>query len=209
MKLKYIKATVVGFVLTLSVVVHSIISAQTYIVKAGDTLSELAIQLSTTVDTLVVKNNIKDANLIYIGQVLEVVSTSLQETEVPVEVIEEEVVETTETTEAPTEQVVEAPVETPAPVVEEPQTPAPTPAAPSSTLSASEAAAKEEIAQRESGGSYTARNGQYYGRYQLTESYLNGDLSPENQERVADAYVAARYGSWVAALAFWNANGWY
>lgn len=206
MKLKYIKATVVGFVLTLSVVVHSIISAQTYIVKAGDTLSELAIQLSTTVDTLVVKNNIKDANLIYIGQVLEVVSTSLQETEVPVEVVEEEVVETTE---APTEQVVEAPVETPAPVVEEPQTPAPTPAAPSSTLSASEAAAKEEIAQRESGGSYTARNGQYYGRYQLTESYLNGDLSPENQERVADAYVAARYGSWVAALAFWNANGWY
>lgn len=209
MKLKYIKATVVGFVLTLSVVVHSIISAQTYIVKAGDTLSELAIQLSTTVDTLVVKNNIKDANLIYIGQVLEVVSTSLQETEVPVEVIEEEVVETIETTEVPTEQVVEAPVETPAPVVEEPQTPAPTPAAPSSTLSASEAAAKEEIAQRESGGSYTARNGQYYGRYQLTESYLNGDLSPENQERVADAYVAARYGSWVAALAFWNANGWY
>lgn len=209
MKLKYIKATVVGFVLTLSVVVHSIISAQTYIVKAGDTLSELAIQLSTTVDTLVVKNNIKDANLIYIGQVLEVVSTSLQETEVPVEVIEEEVVEATETTEVPTEQVVEAPVETPAPVVEEPQTPAPTPAAPSSTLSASEAAAKEEIAQRESGGSYTARNGQYYGRYQLTESYLNGDLSPENQERVADAYVAARYGSWVAALAFWNANGWY
>ncbi|MFV5784530.1 peptidoglycan-binding protein LysM, partial [Pediococcus acidilactici] len=31
----------------------------------------------------------------------------------------------------------------------------------------------------------------------------------ENQERVADAYVASRYGSWSAALAFWNANGWY
>ena len=62
---------------------------------------------------------------------------------------------------------------------------------------------------RESSGSYTAQNGQYYGRYQLTSSYLNGDLSPENQERVADAYVASRYGSWSAALAFWNANGWY
>ena len=35
------------------------------------------------------------------------------------------------------------------------------------TLSSSEAAAKEEIAQRESSGSYTAQNGQYYGRYQL------------------------------------------
>ena len=78
-----------------------------------------------------------------------------------------------------------------------------------SSLSSSEAAAKEEIARRESSGSYTAQNGQYYGRYQLTLSYLNGDLSPENQERVADNYVASRYGSWTAALAFWNANGWY
>lgn len=76
-------------------------------------------------------------------------------------------------------------------------------------LSSSEAAAKEEIAQRESSGSYTAQNGQYYGRYQLASSYLNGDLSPENQEKVADNYVASRYGSWTAALAFWNANGWY
>lgn len=78
-----------------------------------------------------------------------------------------------------------------------------------SSLSASDAAAKEVIAQRESSGSYTAQNGQYYGRYQLTLSYLNGELSPENQERVADAYVTNRYGSWSAALAFWNINGWY
>ena len=76
-------------------------------------------------------------------------------------------------------------------------------------LSSSEAAAKEEIAQRESSGSYTAQNGQYYGRYQLSSSYLNGDFSPANQEKVADNYVASRYGSWTAALAFWNANGWY
>ncbi len=79
----------------------------------------------------------------------------------------------------------------------------------SSSVSGSDAAAKEIIAQRESSGSYTAQNGQYYGRYQLTLSYLNGDLSAENQEKVADAYVAGRYGSWSGALAFWNANGWY
>ena len=78
-----------------------------------------------------------------------------------------------------------------------------------SNLGTSDAQAKEIIAQRESSGSYTAQNGQYYGRYQLTMSYLNGDLSAENQERVADSYVAGRYGSWSAALAFWNANGWY
>ena len=61
----------------------------------------------------------------------------------------------------------------------------------------------------ESGGSYTAQNGRYIGRYQLTDSYLGGDYSPENQERVADSYVASRYGSWEAAWQFHLANGWY
>lgn len=79
----------------------------------------------------------------------------------------------------------------------------------SSGLSAEDASAKEWIAQKESSGSYTAQNGQYYGRYQLSLSYLNGDLSAENQEKVADAYVSGRYGSWSAAKAFWLANGWY
>lgn len=77
------------------------------------------------------------------------------------------------------------------------------------TASGSEAAAKAAIAQRESGGSYTARNGQYIGKYQLTSSYLKGDYSAANQERVADQYVAGRYGSWSKALAHSNAHGWY
>ena len=76
-------------------------------------------------------------------------------------------------------------------------------------LSAEDAAAKEWIAQKESSGSYTAQNGQYYGRYQLSLSYLNGDLSTENQEKVANQYVINRYGSWSAAKNFWLANGWY
>ena len=76
-------------------------------------------------------------------------------------------------------------------------------------LSAEDAAAKEWIAQKESSGSYKAQNGQYYGRYQLSLSYLNGDLSPENQEKVANQYVVNRYGSWSAAKNFWLANGWY
>ena len=78
-----------------------------------------------------------------------------------------------------------------------------------SGLSAEDAAAKEWIAQKESSGSYTAQNGQYYGRYQLTITYLNGDLSPANQEKVANQYVVNRYGSWSAAKNFWLANGWY
>lgn len=70
-------------------------------------------------------------------------------------------------------------------------------------LSSSEANAKAWIAAHESGGSYSARNGQYIGKYQLTASYLHGDYSAANQERVADQYVKSRYGSWTAAKHYW------
>lgn len=79
----------------------------------------------------------------------------------------------------------------------------------STSSSSSEEAAKAWIASKESGGSYTASNGNYYGKYQLSLSYLNGDTSAANQEKVANSYVQSRYGSWTAAKAFWQDNGWY
>lgn len=80
-----------------------------------------------------------------------------------------------------------------------------------SNATGSEKAAKEWIASRESGGSYTARNPSSgaYGRYQLLPGYLKGNYSPANQERVADNYVKGRYGSWQAAKNFWMAHNWY
>lgn len=72
-----------------------------------------------------------------------------------------------------------------------------------------EAAAKEWIAFRESGGDYNSRNGQYIGRYQLNEMYLDGDYSPENQEAAASRYIEDRYGSWSAAKEHWREYGWY
>ncbi len=71
--------------------------------------------------------------------------------------------------------------------------------------------AKEWIAQRESGGSYTAYNpaGGYYGRYQLNPSLVSYGASPAEQEAAADNYVYQRYGSWEAAQNFWANNGWY
>ena len=180
------------------------IQAETYTVKPGDTLSDIASAFHTTVDELAELNQIENMNLIKIGQVLQTSQAMTSATEQVVNSI----VQT------------EPEAETPAPVeAQTPQTQVQTPTETTTTpvtvgnyvsnLSPEEAAAKEEIARRESGGSYTAQNGQYYGRYQLTISYLNGDLSPENQERVADAYVYGRYGSWVAALAHSNAYGWY
>ena len=203
-----IKSKLAGFAVVLAFLAPSLTFAQetkTYTVKPGDTLSEIAETYNTTVEKLAKLNNIKNIHLIYVDQVL---------------VIDGEAPVASTTTEAPVAEVEETPAvaET---VVEETtyeatyEAPASAPAAaesysaPAATVSGSEAEAKEWIAQKESGGSYTATNGRYIGRYQLTDSYLNGDHSAENQERVADAYVAGRYGSWTAAKNFWLNNGWY
>ena len=205
---KKIKTTIAGVAALLAFFAPSLASAQetvTYTVKSGDTLSEIAEKYNTTVEKLAAKNNIKDIHLIYVDQVLVIEGTASTVATAAT---------TEETAPVATETVEEAPAATT--TYEAPAAPA-TPAAPAaesntaaaSTVSGSEAEAKEWIAQKESGGSYTATNGQYIGRYQLTDSYLNGDYSAENQERVADAYVAGRYGSWTAAKNFWLNNGWY
>lgn len=80
---------------------------------------------------------------------------------------------------------------------------------PGAGLSMSEQQAKEWIANRESSGNYNARNGRYYGRYQLDISYLGGDLSPQHQDEVANNYVKNRYGSWKNSVKFWQSHGWY
>ncbi|WP_247951750.1 LysM peptidoglycan-binding domain-containing protein [Streptococcus oralis] len=187
---KKIKITIAGVAALLAFFAPALASAQetvTYTVKSGDTLSEIAEKYNTTAEKLAAKNNIKDIHLIYVDQVLVIEGTA--STVAPAATTEE-------TAPVATETVEEAPAA-------ESNTVA------TSTVSGSEAEAKEWIAQKESGGSYTATNGQYIGRYQLTDSYLNGDYSAENQERVADAYVAGRYGSWTAAKNFWLNNGWY
>lgn len=181
-----------GLVTVATLGVTALANAETYTVQKGDTLSAIAKKNGTTVDEIVSKNGIQDANKISIGQNLTINETTEETTEPSA---------TTEATEATAESTQSA-QSAESTQSESTQTT-------NTSLSSSEAAAKEEIAQRESSGSYTAQNGQYYGRYQLAASYLNGDLSPENQEKVADNYVASRYGSWTAALAFWNANGWY
>ncbi|MGT2749214.1 aggregation-promoting factor [Streptococcus pneumoniae] len=190
---KKIKATLAGVAALFAVFAPSFVSAQessTYTVKEGDTLSEIAETHNTTVEKLAESNHIDNIHLIYVDQEL-VIDGPVEPVATPAPA--------TYAAPAAQDETVSAPVaETP--VVSETVV---------STVSGSEAEAKEWIAQKESGGSYTATNGRYIGRYQLTDSYLNGDYSAENQERVADAYVAGRYGSWTAAKNFWLNNGWY
>ena len=210
---KKIKTTLAGIAALFAVFAPSFVSAQessTYTVKEGDTLSEIAETHNTTVEKLAENNHIDNVHLIYVGQEL-VIDGPVAPVATPAPATYAAPAAQDETVSAPvaetTEVAEEAPVAS-APAAEETVATAET-SAPAATVSGSEAEAKEWIAQKESGGSYTATNGQYIGRYQLTDSYLNGDYSAENQERVADAYVAGRYGSWSAAKNFWLNNGWY
>jgi len=180
MNKKQMMKHVIGLSLLAGFFFPIVANADSYTVKSGDTLSAIAKEKNTTVDAIAKKNKISNVNLITVGQVLEI----------------EDVNATNKTSEQATTSKTDT-------------TQATTTVSASDGLSAEDAAAKEWIAQKESSGSYTAQNGQYYGRYQLSLSYLNGDLSPENQEKVANQYVVNRYGSWSAAKNFWLANGWY
>ena len=180
MNKKQMMKRIIGLSLLAGLFLPIVANADSYTVKSGDTLSAIAKEKNTTVDAIAKKNKISNVNLISVGQVLEI--------------------EDANTTQKTTEQATTSKTDT---------TQVTTTVSASDGLSAEDAAAKEWIAQKESSGSYTAQNGQYYGRYQLTITYLNGDLSPANQEKVANQYVVNRYGSWSGAKNFWLANGWY
>ena len=193
----------------------------TYTVQAGDTLSSISQKFAnSSVDKLAQDNNIQNVNLIYVGQQL-LIKDNGETTQAPAQTAAQAAPAQTAAQAAPAQTAAQAtPVQTTqsqAPVYYAQQPAAQSnynyqaPATNSYTanLGGNEAAAQAWIAQRESGGSYTARNGQYIGKYQLSAAYLNGDYSAANQERVAQQYVASRYGSWTNAQAFWQQHGWY
>ena len=201
-------------------------------VQPGDTVSKIAQEHNTTVDSIQQLNNLANVNLIYAGQTLEVGENG------------QATASANTTTTSTTTNNYQSPAQTYNYNYQAATTPsysyndynyqaATTPSysynnnnnysynANTNTQAAnsgynyqasgssSEEAAKAWIANKESGGSYTATNGQYIGKYQLSASYLNGDYSSANQERVANQYVTSRYGSWVAAQQFWQSHGWY
>lgn len=183
-------------------------------VQPGDTVSKIAQEHNTTVDSIQQLNNLANVNLIYAGQTLEVGENG------------QATASDNATTTSATTNNYQLPAQTYNYNYQAATTPsysynnnnnnnysynanANTQATTNSgynyqaTGSSSEEAAKAWIANKESGGSYTATNGQYIGKYQLSASYLNGDYSAANQ------YVTSRYGSWVAAQQFWQSHGWY
>lgn len=171
----------------------TVASADTvYTVQSGDTLSEISQKFNTTVETLAQKNNIINVNVISVGQQLDIPDGNVQAT--PTQNVVTQPVQQTQ---------VQQPQQATTQVVQQMQTTT------SNQGGSNLGSAAEQIAQAESGGDYNARNGQYVGKYQLSASYLNGDYSPANQDRVFQQYCNQRYGSVENALAFRQSHGWY
>ncbi|ABJ63294.1 LysM peptidoglycan-binding domain-containing protein [Levilactobacillus brevis] len=181
-------------------------------VKSGDTVAKIANQYNSSVSAIETANSLKNVNLIYVGESLSVPNSTTAAS-------------TTAATTATTQSQSTTPAQSTTTTSNSANTATnysgtashttattgttSTNTAATTSTSGSTSSAKSWIANKESGGSYTASNGNYYGKYQLTKSLLNGDYSAANQEKVANSYVSSRYGSWAAAKSFWQANGWY
>lgn len=155
---------------------------QNITIKWGDTVSELAEKYNTSTAAITAANNLQNPDFILAGNRLVIPGSSKQTT----------VAAATTKTATPSSAIVNAKYESS-----------------DSRESSAEAQARDYIVEHESGGNYNARNGKYIGKYQLDSSYLKGDYSPANQERVANHYVAQRYGTWVNAMQHWKSNNWY
>ncbi|TMT01962.1 LysM peptidoglycan-binding domain-containing protein [Apilactobacillus kunkeei] len=183
---------------------------KTVTVQSGDTLWGLSQKYNVSLSSLRAVNNRVNTDLIYVGEKLTLPTSATVSTD-------QKTVASTTTTQSTTNQQSVAQTQQQTQVQSQAQprvqqrTQSTTNYSQSRSTSyiGSSSSAKAWIANRESGGSYTASNGQYYGKYQLGAAMLHGDYSAANQERVADQYVAARYGSWDNAKSFWLQHGWY
>lgn len=177
----------------------------TYTVKSGDTLSDIAEKYGTTVDRLMQLNHLS-SDFLVVGE--QIATVGSQE---PAQTVQTQPQSTTtnsaQSAQNSSQTYTQAQDSQNSQNIQSADQQTSTYY--NSSVSESEQAAKEWIAQRESHGSYSARNGQYVGKYQLSVDKLNGDMTPANQERTADNYVKQRYGSWAQAKQAWLQNGWY
>lgn len=200
-------------------------NVKSIIVKSGDTLWGISKKYNTTVNNLMKINHLTN-DTIYIGQVLQLEQSVVNNAQNAVKDTKQVVVvrqqnnysvnhnnhdngyQNNNSTPTITSRTVAA-KKINEPAYNNSETTVTTQNNNSTSFTGSEAAAANAIAEAESGGSWTAQNGRYYGKYQLDISYLHGDLSPANQERVFQQYCNQRYGSVQNALAFREAHGWY
>jgi len=196
------------------------VSADTYTVKSGDTLSSIAADHNTTVDRILNVNKISDSNMIFVGEQFELddqAANAQTQAVAPA------------SSAATTQQSVATSV---APAASQVPSQAAAPASSAATTtktstasnSASTSSASgstydqfiaaggtselwESVVMPESGGNVNASNGQYHGLGQTNQSWGTGSV--ENQTKGMLDYANSRYGSIDSAISFRAANGWW
>jgi len=195
------KSILVGLGVTFGLLTTGLVSqASSYTVHQGDTVSKIAQTYGTSINAIANENKLSNPNVIYVGEELTIG--------------EKEAQQTAKTVQQPVEQnqqlqQVQQPVQKPQQNQSQEVSQNNNQASQSSQTTTSGSYAENQIAQAESGGSWTAQNSRYYGKFQLDSSYLHGDYSPANQEKVFHQYCNQRYGSVQNALSFRESHGWY
>lgn len=190
------------------------VSADTYTVKSGDTLSSIAAIHNTTVDRILNVNKIADANLIFVGEQFELDDQVAAST--PAVTPASSAVATQQS--AATSVASVAPAASQATSQAAPASSAATTQT-TSTSSASGSTYDQFIAaggtsalwtsvvMPESGGNVNASNGQYHGLGQTNQSWGYGSVASQTQGMLN--YATSRYGSVENAISFRAANGWW
>ncbi|MFL2070318.1 LysM domain-containing protein [Leuconostoc mesenteroides] len=194
---------------------HASADTTDYVVQSGDTLNKISAKYNVSVDKIAAQNNISNVNWIVTGQHLSFATddtTSTQTASTTTASTTTAAADTSSTTQAAS-----TTSSTDNTASTSTQTASTTTAATSSTTtsssSSSETAALNALIARESSGNVNATNGQYYGLGQLSaqaRSIYGGNTADYNDQLNAmKAYIAARYGTAVNALAHSNSTGWY
>ncbi|MHA5103224.1 LysM peptidoglycan-binding domain-containing protein [Oenococcus oeni] len=168
----------------------------TYTVKSGDTLSKIAKNFNTSVDSLAQENKISNVNLIYTGDQLTVDGTEATQTLTSSQ-SSQAAVETT--TPATTSTTTTSTTTTPSSAATTTNV-----SSYSTTSGGSSALLRREI---ESGNNYSTFTGNgYLGAYQFSASTWaagvaavggsTSDFSAAHQDAVANWYANSRYGGW-------------
>lgn len=190
------------------------VSADTYTVKSGDTLSSIAANHNTTVDRILNVNKIADANLIFVGEQFELDDQVAASTPAV----------TPASSAVATQQSAATSVASVAPAASQAtsQTAPASSAATTQTTSTSSASGSTydqfiaaggtsalwtSVVMPESGGNVNASNGQYHGLGQTNQSWGYGSVASQTQGMLN--YATSRYGSVENAISFRAANGWW
>ena len=196
------------------------VSADTYTVKSGDTLSSIAADHNTTVDRILNVNKIVDSNMIFVGEQFELddQAANAQTQAVAPASSAATTQQSVATSVAPAAS--QAPSQVAAPASSAATTTKTSTASNSASTSSASGSTYdqfiaaggtselwESVVMPESGGNVNASNGQYHGLGQTNQSWGTGSV--ENQTKGMLDYANSRYGSIDSAISFRAANGWW